>query len=110
MEPVINETRKLAFKEGWFAALQVIGVLEDSPLKDPNQIPLPSFLAAAQKTLVVADEEETTSLRELVEQIDAYAELIDLEATSNLNAEDQHGGDVLPPPEAQYAPVDAAQI
>ena len=51
-----------------------------------------------------------TSLRELVEQIDAYAELIDLEATSNLNAEDQHGGDVLPPPEAQYAPVDAAQI
>ena len=110
MEPVINETRKLAFKEGWFAALQVIGVLEDSPLKDPNQIPLPSLLAATQKTLVVADEEETTSLRELVEQIDAYAELIDLEATSNLNAEDQHGGDVLPPPEAQYAPVDAAQI
>ena len=39
-------------------------------------------------------------MRELVDQIDAYAESIDLEATSNLNAEDQHGENVQPPPKA----------
>ena len=88
VEPVINEARKLAFKEGWLAALQAVGVPEDSPLRDPNQIPLPSLPTATQKTPVVADEVETTSLRELVEQIDAHAEPIDLEATSNPNAED----------------------
>ena len=49
-------------------------------------------------------------MRELVEQIDAHAEPIDLEATSNPNAADQHGGNVQLPPEAQYAPVDTAQI
>ena len=110
VEPVINKARKLAFKQGWFVALQAVGVPEDSPLKDPNQIPLPSLPTIAQKTFVVADEEEKTSLRELVEQIDAHAELIDLEATSNPNAEDQHGGNIQPPPETQYAPMDTGQI
>ena len=110
MEPVINEAWKLAFKEGWLAALQAVGVPEDSPLRDPNQIPLPSLPTATQKTHVIADEEETTSLRELVEQIDAYAEPIDLKATSNPNVEDQHGGNVQPPLETQHAPVDIAQI
>ena len=99
VELVINEARKLALKDGWFAALQAAVVPEDSPLKDPNQIPLPSLPTAAQKTPVVANEEETTSLRELVEQIDAHAEPIDLEATGNLNAEDQHSGNVQSSPE-----------
>ena len=94
VEPVINEVRKLAFKEGWFATLQAVRVPEDSPLKDLNKISLPSLPTAAQKAPVVADEEETTSLRELVEQIDAHSKLIDLEATNNPNAEDQHGGNV----------------
>ena len=67
MEPVINEARKLAFKEGWLVPLQAVRVLEDSPLRDPNQIPFLSLPTSAQKTPVVADEEETTSLRELVE-------------------------------------------
>ena len=94
VEPVINEARKLAFKEGWLAALQAVGVPKDSPLRDPNQIPLPSLPTATQKTHVVTDEEETTSLRELVDQIHAHVEPIDLEATSNPNTEDQHGGNV----------------
>ena len=110
IEPVINEARKLTFKEGWLTALQAVGVPEDSPLKDPNQIPLPSLPTAAQKTPVVADEEETTSLKELVQQINAHAEPIDLEATGNPNVEDQHSEIVQPPPDAQHAPVDAAQI
>ena len=110
MEPIINEARTLAFKEGWFVALQAIEVPEDSSLKDPNQISLPSLPNTAQKTPIVADEEEMTSLRELVEQIDAHAEPINLEATNNQNAEDQHDRNVQPPPETQYAPVDAARI
>ena len=43
VKPVINEARKLAFKEGWFTALQAVGVLEDSPLKDPDHIPFPNL-------------------------------------------------------------------
>ena len=35
----INEAQKLAFKEGWLAALQTLGVPEDPPLRNPNQIP-----------------------------------------------------------------------
>ena len=110
VKPVISEARKLAFKEGWFAAPQAVGVPEDSPLKDPDHIPFPSLPIAAQKTPVVADEEETTSLREQVEQIDAHAKPIDFEATSNPNAADQHGGNVQPLAEVQNAPEDTVQI
>ena len=49
-------------------------------------------------------------MRELVEQIDAHAMLIDLEATSNPNTKDQHDRNVQSPLETQYALVDAAQI
>ena len=110
MELVINEARKLAFKEGWFVALQAVGVPKDSPLKDPDHIPFPSLRTAAQKIPIVADEEETSSLRELVEQIDAHVESIDLEATSNPNTAAQHDGNVQPQTEGHYAPEDAAQI
>ena len=110
VEPVINEALKLAFKEGWFASLQAVGVPEDSPLKDPDHILFPSLPTAAQKTPVIADEEETSSLRELVEQIDAYAEPIDLEATSNPNTAAQHDGNVQPQTKGHHAPEDAAQI
>ena len=47
VEPIINEARKLAFKEGRLAALQAVGVPKYSPLKDPNQISLPSLPTAA---------------------------------------------------------------
>ena len=40
------------------------------------------------------EEEETTSMRELVEQIDAYAKPDETEATSILNAQDQLDGDL----------------
>ena len=38
-EPVVNQARRLGFKAGWFAALQILGVPEDSPLRDSGQIP-----------------------------------------------------------------------
>ena len=45
-KPVVNQVRRLGFKAGWFAALQVLGVLEDSPVRDPSQIPFPSSTLA----------------------------------------------------------------
>ena len=43
-EPIILEARKRGFGEGWLVALQVLGVPEDSPLRNPGQIPFPSTL------------------------------------------------------------------
>ena len=42
VEPVVNQARKMGFEAKWFAALQDLGVPEDSPLRDPGQIPFPS--------------------------------------------------------------------
>ena len=108
MEPVINEARKLVFKERWFAALQAVGVPKDSPLKDPNHILFPNLPIFVQKAPVVADEEETSSLWELVKHINAHAEPIDLETTSNPNAATQHDGNVQPLTEGQHTSKDAA--
>ena len=43
------------------------------------------------------DEEQTASIRELVEQIDAHVQLDDMEATSTPRVGDQPGGDLLHP-------------
>ena len=48
VEPMVMQARQLSFREGWMAALQALGVLEDSPLRDPNQIPVPVSVPAAQ--------------------------------------------------------------
>ena len=93
-EPVVNQARRLGFEVGWFAALQVLRVPEDSPLRDPSQIPFPSSVTAVQDPPVPVEEEETASMRELVEQIDAHVEPNEMEATSIPNAQDQLGGDL----------------
>ena len=82
VKPIVNQARKMGFEAGWFATLQVLRVPEDSPLRDPGQIPFPSPVAAMQNPPTPIEEEETVSIRELVEQIDAHAELDDTEATS----------------------------
>jgi len=81
-EPVVTRARLMGFEAGWFAALQAMGVPEDSQLRDPGQIPFPSSALAAQDAPVAVDEEETASMRELVEQIDAHAEPEEMEVTS----------------------------
>ena len=91
VELVINEARKLAFEEGWLAALQALRVPEDSHFRNPNQIPFLGPPTAAQNHPGAIDEEETQSMRELVETIDSHVEAINLEATSNLRADDQLG-------------------
>ena len=83
MELVVKEARQLSFQEGWMAALHALGVPEDSLLRDPGRIPFLDSFPAVQNPTGPIDEEETDSLRELVEQIDAHVELIGTEATSN---------------------------
>ena len=41
VEPVVMQARQLSFRKGWMAALHTLRVPEDSPLKDPGQIPVP---------------------------------------------------------------------
>ena len=87
----------LAFEEGWLAALQAIGVPEDSPLRNPNQIPFLGPPIAVQNPSGALDEEKTTSMRELVEAIDSYVEPTNLEATNNPYVSDQPDENVQPP-------------
>ena len=98
VEPVIKEARQLSFQEGWMAALHSSEVPKDSHLRDPSRIPFPNSLPATQNPAGPIDEEETDSLRELVEQIDAYVEVIGTEATSKPSTNNQSDDN------AQYQP------
>ena len=75
------------------AALQGLGVPEDSSLRDPGQIPIPDSSPVAQNPTGPNYEEETDSLKELVEQIDTHVEMIEMEATSNPPTDGPHGED-----------------
>ena len=63
---VICEAQKPKFKEGWLATLQALRLPEDSPLRNPNQIPFLNPTPSAQNPFDNIDEEETPSMRELV--------------------------------------------
>ena len=103
VEPVVMQARQLSFQEGWMAALQALGVPEDSPLRDLGRIPFPNSTPTTQNPAGPNDEEETDSLRELVEQIDAYVEMIGTEATSNPPTDGPPGEDIhLQPPTAKH--------
>ena len=93
----MNQARRLGFEARWFATLQVLGVPEDSPLRDPGQISFLSSTPAAQSPPVPIDEEETASMRKLVEQIDAHAELGETEVTSIPCAQNKPGTDLRTP-------------
>ena len=93
-EPVVVQARRLGFEAGWFAALQALGVPEDSPLRDPGQIPFLSLVTAVQDPTVPAEKEETASMRELVEQINAHAEPDEMEATNIPTVQDLLGEDL----------------
>ena len=71
--------------------MQALGVPEDSPLRDPNQIVFPGPTPAVQNALEPINEEETQSMRKLVEQIDSHVELDEMEATNIPHAGDQPG-------------------
>ena len=39
VEPIVYQARRHGFGEGWMTALQAMGVPDDSPLRNPKQIP-----------------------------------------------------------------------
>ena len=108
-EPVVARAQNLGFEAGWFTALQAMGVPEDSQLRDLGQIPFPSPVAAIQDTPAAVDEEETASMRELVEQIDAHAEPEGMEATSIPTVQELLGEDPHFPPTDQPEATDPAR-
>ena len=65
VEPVMFQSWKYGFEEGWMAALSAMGVPEDSPLRNPDQIPYPEPPPPTQNPTKV-EEEDTPSMRELV--------------------------------------------
>ena len=73
VELVMFQSRRYGFGKGWMAALVAVGVPEDSPPKNPNQVQNPTE----------GQDEETKSMRELVQVIDSHVVLIDLEITSD---------------------------
>ena len=42
VEPIVHQAQFHGFGVGWLAALQAMEVPEDSPLKNPEQIPYPT--------------------------------------------------------------------
>ena len=51
-----------------------MGVPDDSLLRNPNQVPFPDPSPPVQNPFGVVDEEETPSMRELVQAIDSHME------------------------------------
>lgn len=86
VQPIIFQSRHHGFSEGWAAALQAMGVLDDFPLRNLEQIPYPEPPPPGQNPTNAEEEREIASMRELVEAIDSYVELVDLEITSNPDA------------------------
>ena len=84
--PIVYQAPRHGFGEGWMAVLQTMGEPEDSPLKNPEQIPFPTPPSPIQTQFGARDEKDTPSMRELVRKIDTHVELVDLKVTSNLNA------------------------
>ena len=72
-----------------------MGGVEDSPLRNPEQIPYPTPAPSVQSQVDAADKEETLSMRESVHAIDTYVETVDLEVTSNFHAAEVGKGHML---------------
>ena len=61
-----------------------MGVPDDSPLRNPKQIPYPKPPPPPVQNPTDAEEEgDIPNMRELVKAIDSHVELVDLEITSN---------------------------
>ena len=95
MEPVVHQAWNHGFGEGWLATLQAMGVAEDSPLRNPEQIPYLALAPPVQSQADAVDEQETLSMRELVHAINTHVEMVDFEVTSNPYAAEGGQGQTL---------------
>lgn len=105
-ELVMLQSRHYGFDEGWMAAVGAMGVPKDSPCRDPKQIlytdpPLPPV-----QNLVHAKDKDSQRMKELVQEINSHAELINLENTDDLNVVQGSAQPQVPNPNFQLA-VDA---
>lgn len=85
---LIFQSRKLKFMEGYMVAVNAISLLDTSPFKDVNQIPLPNdppedTQADDQLKDAKYEREDSLGIRELSEQIDAHVVVIDEENPNN---------------------------
>ena len=69
-----------------------MGVPEDSPLRNLEQILYLAPSPPVQSQAGAADEEDTPSMRQLVRAIDDHAKDVDPEVTNNLNTADDAQG------------------
>lgn len=88
-KPIMLESWHYGFGEGWMAAMNALGLPEDSPFKDTDKIPYleplpPPFVQDPTQN----KEEDSLSMRKLVEEIDSHIEVIKLEISSNLATEE----------------------
>ena len=84
-EPIMLDSRCYGFEEGLMATVNALGLLEDSPFKDLDQIPLPEHLHSPLKhTPALNEKEDSLSMRKLVEEIDSHTEVIDLNISTHL--------------------------
>ena len=108
MEPIIYQLWCHGFGEGWVAALQAMRVPDDSLLRNPKQIPYPEPpLPPVQNPTDAEEEGDTPSMRALMEAIDSHVELVDLEITSNPDAQPRNARSSTLDPSSQ--PTEDAQ-
>lgn len=83
-EPIMLEPWRYRFREGWMVTVNALGLPEDSTFKDPDQIPYPEPLQPSSvQDPTQNEEEDSLSMRELVEEIDSHIEVIELDIPSN---------------------------
>ena len=69
-EPIMLESRRYRFEEGWTAAVNALGLPKDSPFKDPKQIPYPEPPPPPLvQDLAQNEKEDSLSMSELVKEI-----------------------------------------
>lgn len=88
------QSRRYGFSEGWMVAVVAMGVPEDSPFRNLEQIPYPDPSPPPVHNSARAEEEDSPSMRALVEEIDSHVELVDLEIINDPNAKQ---GQMQPP-------------
>lgn len=64
-EPIMFQTRRYGFEEGLLVAMAVLSVPEESPFRNPDQIPYPKPPPLVQNP-AGANDEDTHSMRELM--------------------------------------------
>ena len=74
VDPIVHQARSHGFEEGWLTSLQAMGVPEDSPLRNLEQILYPAPPPPVQSQTDAADKEDTLSMRELVKAINAHVD------------------------------------